>query len=1120
MSILSLFELKGAQADAAEHLDVHLAVTAGAGSGKTRTLVARYLNFVETGLPLRSLIAITFTEKAAREMRSRIRQEIEHWLAVSAAPATGTSAEAEPWQQAFIELDAARIGTIHSLCADLLRLYPAEAGVDPRFTVLEEGRAAMWQAEAVESALAWAAVDPEAASLFTPFKESDLRSRLQALITRRLDLAALQFSDPLASWQAELQRWLDDRLRAPAWTESMVSLGEYASLREDDKLESARRAVLADWDEVQRARAAGDGDAALQALRDLRGAISTAGQARNWDATGLAAVREAMRTLRDAYDEALKPLLKDEVRWELDQQAAALMPALRRLMARVLDDYQALKDQSGALDFDDLEAGAVRLLTQTASSPVGSSALAAGPGQGLRAILVDEFQDTNDRQRQIVYALAGLAARLAGAEGGLAAGAASANLFIVGDAKQSIYRFRGADVTVFRRIQADLASLGGQVLNLDLTFRAHNPLLQTVQRLLGALMGSTDDPARPYQVPFAPLTAHRAQPREHVHAPFVEFIVGQGDAQSGRQAAAAALAVRLLELCQQDHFAWDEIALLFRASTAFPIYEEALEAAGIPFVTVAGKGFYDRPEIRDLLNALAAVADPTDDLALAGLLRSPAFGLSDGDLYHLRFPQGGDTPRPLYASLIADSRFSPVAQAITRLHTLAGRLPVAELLKRFLDLTHYRAILRASAGAGRLSRNVDKLLADAHRSRLVSVGDFLEYVQALRDVGAREGEAPAEVGGAVQLMTVHKAKGLEFPLVVIADAAYEHKGSTGEGVRLDPALGLLLKLTADKARPVAWQLGELADADREEAEGLRLLYVAATRAREKLLISGYAKISTAKSDPGRLLLSGWLEQLGSAIGLDSVRLDGDSLEAPLPLPLSPDWEACVTAVLHPLPAAGPGVKPVPAFSEPEVAPGPLVAPLTTFDHPPAPPLEDDEQVWRVVPAGRSAPAWVVGQLVHEALQRWTFPAKGITTSDFEMRLRPVAIRAGLVSQASLGPALREAARLLERLQSHPFFAEVEAALERHHAVPYVQGKDVDVIDLLFRTPDGWHIADFKTDELRDEAALHSVLPSYRARLRRQVEAVAAQFNPPARARAELVFLNLRGAVRVMPLEDS
>jgi ATP-dependent helicase/nuclease subunit A len=1146
-SILSLFDLKGAQKAAAERLDAHLAVTAGAGSGKTRALVGRYLRFVEGGAPLRSLVAITFTEKAAREMRSRIRREIENWInspLPSALLADGRGGGGEGlWQAAFIELDSARIGTIHSLCADLLRLYPAEAGVDPRFTVLEEGRAAMLQAQAVEGALAWAATDPEAARLFSSFKEGELCRNLQALISRRLDLAAVPDADPLAHWESALRRWLDERLRAPAWTDSILALGEYHTPAQEDKLESARRAVLAHGGEAQRALAASDWDAALAALRELRGAVSTAGQAKNWDATALEAVREAMKTLRDYYDEALKPVLKDEVHWELDRQAAALLPALRRLIARALADYQALKDQSLALDFDDLEALAVRLLAGHSPLPFAHFANGGhvprseaerggvgGEGLGVRAILVDEFQDTNDRQRQIVYALAGLSplpegdvspeAKRSGEGLGVRGSSTSANLFIVGDAKQGIYRFRGADVAVFRRIQDDVARMGGEVIDLDLTFRAHAPLLEAVERLLSPLMGAGDDPARPHHIPFAPLTAHRSGPRQRVRAPFVEFHLGLGDAEAGRRAAAAALAARLRELREQESFAWEEVALLFRASTAFPVYEDALEAAGIPFVTVAGKGFYDRPEIRDLLNALTAIADPADDLALAGLLRSPAFGLGDADLYHLRFPDGGHAPRPLFQSLISSPQFSHAAETISHLHALSGRLPVAELLKQFLDLTHYRAILKAAGGAARLSRNVDKLLADAHRSRLVSVGDFLEYVQALRDVGAREGEAPAEVGGAVQLMTVHKSKGLEFPLVVIADAAYDHRGSGGDGVRLDPALGLLLKMTGDGARPVTWQLGALADEDREAAEDLRLLYVAATRAKEKIIVSGHAKVSTAKSDPGRLRLSGWLRQLGEVIGLDELRLPADSPEAPLPRRLPPEWDDAAMAMLHPLPASAPQqVEPVPAPPEPAAAPGPLVAPLSAEHIAEAEAVEGRDQVWRVISAGRSAPAWVVGKLVHEALRRWTFPMGSDSSADFEAHLRPVALRVGLADEAAIGAALREAGRLLARFRAHPLFVEVDAALERHHEVPYILGGDVGVIDLLYRTPDGWVIADFKTDELRDEAALDSVLPKYRAQVKRYVEAVAAQLSLPAPPRAQLAFLNLRGAIRVMALED-
>ncbi len=1127
MSILSLFDLKGAQKDAAERLDTHLAVTAGAGSGKTRALVGRYLHFVEQGAPLRSLIAITFTEKAAREMRSRIRREIEEWIAKQGweAGAQGSGGE-DLWRTAFIDLDSARIGTIHSLCADLLRLFPVEAGVDPRFAVLEEGRAAMLQAEAVESALTWAANERDVAQLFAAFKENELRRLLSALLLKRLDAAPLlQQPGPLARWEQAVKQWLDAQLSSATWAESLATLADYHSPKSDDKLEGARRAVLAHWQALQTARASSEWDAAFTALRELRGAISTGGQKGKWDSAALEAVREAMKTLRDDYDVHLKPVLKDECRWALDQHAAALLPALRRLFDHTLKEYQSLKDQSLALDFDDLEDRATQLLAPrsplpSAPFPMGDESLEvkrSGEGLGVRAILVDEFQDTNDRQRQIVYALAGIREKERERDN------ERANLFIVGDQKQSIYRFRGADVTVFRRIQADITRMGGEGINLDLTFRAHEPLLKTMERLLSPLMGDHDDPTRPYHVPFAPLTAHRAQPRKDTRAPFVEFHLGLGDAETGRYAAAAALAARLRDLRAHEGFAWHDMALLFRASTAFPVYEDALEAAGIPFVTVAGKGFYDRPEIRDLLNALTALADPTDDLALAGLLRSPAFALTDADLYHLRFPNTAHTPQPLFQSLreASNPQFSTTAQRLTQLHTLAGRLPVAELLKRFLDATHYRAILKAG-GSMRLSRNVDKLLADAHRSRLVAVGDFLEYVSALRDVGAREGEASADPsagsgGGAVQLMTVHKSKGLEFPLVVIADAAYDHPGSAGERVQLDVDLGVLINVKEQKARPVAWQLGVLAVEDREASEDLRLLYVAATRAKEKLIVNGRAKISTAKNDPGKLLLAGWLKQLGGVIGLSDLRLDSEPPETSLTLDLAPEWAEALTATLHPSSTEPPIISAV-VTPEPEAsaAPGPLIQPLAAA-HPLSPDeLESRDRVWRVIASGRDAPAWVVGKLVHEALRRWTL---GASPADLETRLRPAALEAGLTDDAAIRKALSEAHRLLERFRAHPLFAEMNQARERHHELPYVLGGDTGVMDMLYRTSAGWAIADFKTDDLRDEAGLTQVLPKYRAQLRRYAEAVTGLLNLPAPPRAQLVFLNWREAVRIIGLDD-
>ena len=445
------------------------------------------------------------------------------------------------------------------------------------------------------------------------------------------------------------------------------------------------------------------------------------------------------------------------------------------------------------------------------------------------ALLVDEFQDTNDRQRRLVRRLT---SRLGGDAG---------KLFIVGDAKQSIYRFRGADVTVFRQERERIAGAGGAVVALDTSYRAHRELIAGLNDLLRPVLGETEDPARPWVEPFAPLRHHRESAGPGFSPPHIELHLALGSKGDGGLARAAeALAARLAAWVESGDvqieekgglrlFDYGDIAILCRASTSFAAYENALENAGIPFLTVAGRGFYGRPEIRDLLNALAALADPTDDLALAGVLRSPAFGVSDAGLYGLAVAgrdEGGETP-PLrvwdilrtFGPLLPGEdggRAARAALVISDLHAQAGRAPVADLLKAFLDATGYRAALVA-AGQARAARNVAKLLADAHASSLVSVGEFLAYVAELRDSGTREGEARATAEGAVQIMSVHMAKGLEFPVVVIGDATYDPPGRSG--VLFDPVLGVLLpQKDDDKTLPASYRLGKLTADDQEAAE--------------------------------------------------------------------------------------------------------------------------------------------------------------------------------------------------------------------------------------------------------------------------------------------------------------
>lgn len=1134
-SILTQFDLKGAQQQAANDDSPAIVVTAGAGSGKTRALVARYLRLLEAGYPLRSLIAITFTRKAAREMRARIRAEIEKQLNNPAltpalfqgeresnsplSPGDGPGGMEKSWQTLAAELDSARISTIHSLCAEILRAHPAEAGVDPHFSVLEEGLAAALRAQAIESALVWAAGDPQAAALFEVFNEIELNRVLGTLLRSRLDISPLPGqTDSLRGWSLAAEAWFHAWTSDSAWKDSLDDLITIQAADPDDKLELARREVLALWGNAQQAIQRKNWDTALETLSQLRKAISTGGRKGNWQADDLTAARAAMKELRAYYDAELKPLIggnPPKVRWALDEQAAAAAPALDALIAQTLQEYQTLKDEQQALDTDDLEGRAAQLLAE-------NERVRARWQHDTRAVLlVDEFQDTNERQRQIVYALSGFDnARLPKS----IQTSEVSGLFVVGDAKQSIYKFRGADVTVFRQVQADIAAAGGLLLDFDLTFRTHKPLLDSINALLALVLSEDENPARPYEVPFAPLRAYRQTPKsEAVAAPYIEFIIGLGeDATSGRGAAAGALAARLQELQTQEEFEWGDMVLLFRASTAFDVYEDALEAAGIPFVTVAGRGFYDRPEIRDLLNALAAIADPSDDLAMAGLLRSPAIGLSDAELYRLRFADGNDKLCSLWEALqtsdVSEDIGSLKARAlniISDLRGLAGRAPAAEVLKRYLDLTGYRAMLGQAPGGSRTQRNVDKLLADAHRSRMVGLEDFLLYVQTLRDVDTREGEAPVEASGAVQLMTVHKAKGLEFPLVVIADAAYASP-SWSDPVLLDEKLGLLPGLRAeDGARPLTWKLSTLADAERNDAEDKRLLYVATTRAQEKLLINGHTK----RLKKGNLSLGGWLGRFGKVIGLGDVILNED---VTAPIALEVQFSEPLACTLHPPSILPRPLAPRPLSTEQTSEAGDLPKLASPLRVPEERLLDEKilakdadppQRVWRVVPRAKrpTGPAWVIGALVHEAIRRWRFP-----DDKFENFIKPFALEAGLTDVSEIQATIRAVARLLERFRAHPLWDEINAA-ERYHEVSYVTSDDRGIIDLLYYSDDNWVIADFKTDELRSEAEVETVIQreGYDQQIQRYAAAAAAQLGMSPKLL--VVFLQVGSGLRVVEL---
>lgn len=1074
-------------------------VTAGAGTGKTRTLVARYISLLDE-LPLRHIVAITFTDKAAREMRNRVRQELDRLL----YQVEMDEPERHLWQERLAALDSARISTIHSLCGELLRTHPASAGLDPRFTVLDEGDALLLKAKAVEWALAEAARQETMTPLFALWGDTALTNLLLVLLSQadktQQALAALP-AEPailLAQWRTHLEQTqtqlIDQLLTQSDWQQNLTFLRREQASRADDKLEEMRRMTLTAID--GRGTTLGQQRLALSMLGEIK---LTGGAAKNWPGgkDQIAEVKEALSALRTAW-QAVAPLVLLELN-EQDQLWANCLPLWRDLFAAASRHYQNYKTERQALDFDDLESLALHLLETNAE-------VRHYWQSQVDALLVDEFQDTNARQLRLVRHLC----------------PEPNKLFIVGDAKQSIYRFRGANVAVFQQERELIKRAGGTVCDLDESYRTHQGLLATMNHLLHPILGESS-PNRPaWEAHFTPLQPTKAHPADGITAPFLELHLGVGTKGDGALAQSARMiAQRLKQLATRTSLNYGGMVILCRASTSFAVYEDALDAAGVPYVTVAGQGFYQRPEIRDLLNALQAIADPSDNLALAGLLRSPLCGLSDGALYELVQARGNATWQSWWVTLKQgvtfsrpedQTRASRAISLITQWHVQAGRQTVAQVLQTMMTQTGYVAGL-LQVGQTRAARNVQKLLVNAQQTERIRIEEFLDYLTHVRQSGSREGEARTTAEGVVQIMSVHQAKGLEFPLVVLGDAGYESRGQ--DTLLFDEQAGLLLKpKDEDKQEPALFVLAEAHEKALAAAEEKRLLYVAMTRAEQMVLVSGVMGLNKE----GKPKLTGWLKAMGPVVGLTEMTFpdvdpDADNVhEIPLQVGSSPlrlvlyEGQAPSTTALV---ATAPSEVPLTPFVLPMLLEplGNAAATHPNEEHPKE--AAQPQRVWQVVPTALrpEAPAWVVGSLVHAALALWRFPDDA-----FAAWCLARAKEYGLTDTAQLRDAVEKTKKLLGRFRGHPLYGEMNNAERRFAEVPYVLSQNGQtergIIDVLYYHNNQWTVVDYKTDELPDEAGVARLLveKDYREQLERY--AVAVEKLVGTRPRLLLCFLQV------------
>jgi ATP-dependent helicase/nuclease subunit A len=784
-----------------------LVVEAGAGTGKTTLLVDRIEAVVRAGAArLEEIAAVTFTENAATTMKLRLRERLERARADSRAPAV----ERERVSAALDVIERASVSTIHALCAQILQERPLECGVLPAFRMADEAQADALFAAAWEEWLGERLVGGDDALLDAldrgiPLEgdgwgeRTSLRGLARTLLDQR-DLAAVAAD---GAFSPEAAR--DELLAKGARARELA-----AQVNDADSL-GCRLARLAETAEASRFLS---GDTLVRHLLGLEPIQSNFGFGRHWPSPeALAEGRSIARWTRDARNG-----------WAA-AQGADLHGRLVRALSGVAALYDRKKAERGVLDFLDLLVRA-------------RDALRDHPGvrewfRGrFRFLVIDEFQDTDPLQVELAR---------------LVAGDRPGSLVVVGDAKQSIYRFRRAEVRLFRRLTRDAAP--GAVVHLAQNFRSRPAILRFVNRVFADLIQDSDEADQP---PYEAIAPPPGLPGD----PSVVALRFPAPPNSGGEslleAEAAALAAFLSGLARGGEAVRDpvsgatrpsragDVLVLARRLTRVSALEEALEAASLRFTVEGGKSFFDRQEVHEALAVLRAIDDPADRIALVAALRSSFFGVSDRDVVAYSLSGG-----PLWAGDIDSGRpggaaLAPAVRLLEELHRLRRHASVPAILERLYDETRILAALTGSRRGEAQIANLEKVAALAREASSLGVLTLRGFTGLLEDriQNAREEpDLPSTRPGdpdTVRVLSIHKAKGLESPVVALYDT--DDRGySPIDTVPLweDGRIAIGFR---GGCQPPDWNALVKREEKKAWAESRRLLYVACTRARDFLVV--------------------------------------------------------------------------------------------------------------------------------------------------------------------------------------------------------------------------------------------------------------------------------------------
>jgi len=1103
----------------ATEFDRNFVVVAGAGTGKTSLLVERAINLVLSGvMPVDRIQAVTFTRKAAGELRVRLAEGLSAVLTATSpakpvAPKPNSEAARslarlrergvepaavhERARVALEHLDAAAVGTIHGFAADILRRNPVDAKLPPDFLPDEgEARRLLFEEEWPAFLAKTLAGDSKTRELWLgildEFSQTEVEAIARSLIESPVSMDFLErhgyasldpreyFAGTIADLRARIEAGLPQ-------------------VKPDEHLHLMLATELRLFHAFATSGAAG-------VVRFPEADIQPASF---WGAT------KGFRP-RSLKDEALKQSLI-----ETAVEALRLLKQLNKLEYRNLDAlmrglqsfatrFRKASARVGAPAFDDLLLRARNLLRDVPSVRERESGR-------FGTLLLDEFQDTDPLQYEIVFLLAAPpgTANITDAYGlDLKPG----RLFIVGDPKQSIYRFRGADMAAYHRAVTHVLATGGEQLHLTHNFRSVEEILDPLNDLFQDWFADGGPRIQPeYEAIHSEITA--GEPRIEVWSVPVE---PGGSAEDRREAEARVLAAGLRSLHDEKGYGYGDMAVLFRAMTQVSIYTRALREAGIDYVADGAKAFSSRPEVVEALALLRALANPADPVGFLGVLRSTLGGAADAEL--ARFGRDGKgwywrgrDPADL------ETDYPAVASAIARLNALersTRRLPADRRILELLTEGDFPVLMAAYFEGAQRVANVRKLAyraAELARDRLLSLDETVQALEMELVGQYNEGESPLadEAVDAVRILSVHAAKGLEFPLVVLADLRQEwRQGWKPPQARVhlvDDRLQLGVR-TGNRG-DLVMQLGDEEATRHETAESKRLSYVAATRAKDRLVI--------LNSTPRRLPI--WVEAMRDQWG---YALRADDPHAPFPEDPLLAGGCVIHSIRRPAPppplperAALPDLVSAVHLRDSVAAaiPTPNAFPFRTpsSDH------QAERSEHAIVDTDRvTAPppelAKLAGTAVHRLLEGWDFLDPG----DLPRRLESVA---DSFTQEAFSPAeiLAEAGIILTAFLA----TDLPARLGRVD----VLGKEVPIlfrdaegltvhgyVDLVYRLDGRVHVADYKTDVVKNATAQAA---GYAGQLTDYGEALTRAMRLDAPPVLEILFLRTGDRIELEPVRS-